>query len=80
MAANDWAVLTGDARIRRTPHERAVVEAEAVRVFELPNGNLTGEQQAARFVNNLAAILKSCDGPGPFFDAVHSDRIERRWP
>ncbi|MBA3372584.1 MAG: toxin-antitoxin system, toxin component, PIN family protein [Actinomycetota bacterium] len=75
-----WAVLTGDMRIRRVAHELAVVEAEGVRMFALPRGHLRGVEQAARFVDNLPAILRACDRPGPYIYAVLRDRIERRWP
>lgn len=75
-----WAVLTGNPRIRWTAHELAVVQVEAVQVFVLPRGQLRGAEQAARFVDNLAAIHRACERPGPFIYVVLPDRIERRWP
>ncbi len=77
---NGWAVLTGDASIRRRPHELAVVRDERVKIFTLPRGNLRGAEQVARFVDNLPAIVRGCERPGPFIYWVLADRIERRYP
>lgn len=32
---------------------------------------------AARFLDNLAAIERACEEPGPFIYAVHQTRIEK---
>jgi hypothetical protein len=75
-----WVVLTGDAAIRRRPHELEVVQTERVRVFALARGNLRGVEQAARFADNLERIVRACERPGPFIYAVLAGRIERRYP
>lgn len=75
-----WVVLTGDATIRRRPHELKVVRDEGVRVFTLPRGNLRGAEQVRRFVESLGAIVHACELPGPFIYWVLAHRIERRYP
>ena len=77
---NGWAVLTADARIRYRPHELAVLQAERGRLFTLSSGNLTGADQARRFVSNMAAIERACRREGPFIYVVYESRIEKRWP
>lgn len=72
-----WIVFMKDARIRYTPGEREAVKAHRVRCFCLSNQNLTGETMAARFLDNLDAIVAACTDTGPFIYAVHSRRIER---
>jgi hypothetical protein len=49
-------------------------------MFTLPRGNLTGRDQAARFLTNLDAIVHACQRPGPYIYSVLPDRIELRWP
>lgn len=75
-----WAVLTADSRIRRRPLEREVVDREQVKIFTMPHGNLTGEQQVARVIDNLDAILRAAGRPGPAIYVLLTDRIERRHP
>ncbi len=77
---NRWAVHTADARIRRRPHELAVVEAERVQLFALPSGGLRGVEQAQRFTDNLDRIVAACRLPGPFIYSVLPRGIQRRWP
>ncbi len=77
---NGWPVLTANPHIKRVRHELAVVQAEAVRMFTLPRGNLTGRDQVARFLANLDAIVQACQRPGPYIYSVLPDRIELRWP
>jgi len=36
-----------------------------------------GEEMAARFLDNLARSTTACSQPGPFFYAIHKNRIER---
>jgi len=54
--------------------------ASTLRVFALPNANLTGPEMAARFDANLHRILQRSRKRGPFVDVVHPSRLERRWP
>lgn len=75
--ASEWAVFMKDTRIRYNRAEREAVEAHRVRCFCLSNQNLTGEEMATRFLDNLARITAACGQPGPCIYAVHKNRIER---
>lgn len=75
-----WAVITADARIRRRPLERDAVDRWQVKVFTMPHGNLTGQQQVARVIDNLDAILRAVARPGPAIYVLLPHRIERRHP
>lgn len=48
-----------------------------MRCFCLSSQSLTGEEMAARFLDNLARITAACFQPGPFIYAVHKNRVER---
>ena len=61
-----WAVFMKDTRIRN------------VRCFCLSSQSLSGERMAARFLDNLGAIVAACADEGPFIYVVHAHRIERR--
>lgn len=75
--ARSWVVFMKDYRIRYNRAERDAVKRLGVRCFCLSNRNLTGEQMAQRFLDNLSRIVDACRDPGPFIYAVHKDRIER---
>ena len=70
-------VFMKDARIRYRSAEKAALVTYAVRCFCLTGGNLTGDDMAACFLDNLAAITTACAEPGPFLFAVQRRRIER---
>jgi len=75
--ARGWVVFMKDARVRYNLAEREAVKAHGVRCFCLSNQNRTGEAMAARFLDNLGAIVAACVTEGPFIYAVHRTRIER---
>jgi hypothetical protein len=66
-----------DTRVRYNRPEPEAVKARGVRCFCLANQNLTGNEMAGRFLNNLDAIVRACNERGPFIYAVHQTRIER---
>lgn len=72
-----WVVFMKDTRIRYNRAEREAVKAHRVRCFCLANQSLAGDEMAARFLDNLAAIERACEEPGPFIYAVHQTRIEK---
>lgn len=72
-----WVVFMKDTRIRYNRAEREAVKAQSVRCFCLANQSLAGDEMAARFLDNLAAIERACEDPGPFIYAVHQTRIEK---
>jgi hypothetical protein len=71
------AVLMKDARIRYRSAEKSALVTYAVRCFCLTGGNLTGDEMADCFLDNLDAITTACAEPGPFLFAVQRRRIER---
>jgi hypothetical protein len=73
-----WAVFMKDTRIRYNPAERAAVREHGVRCFCLSSQSLSGDDMAARFLDNLEAIAAACEDDGPFIYIVYANRIERR--
>ncbi|MFI6900717.1 hypothetical protein ACIBKY_05630 [Nonomuraea sp. NPDC050394] len=79
-ARRGWAVLMKDKRIRyRQAEIDAVVEHQA-RCFVITRGDLTSAEYAERLIANQVAVFAASDTPGPFIDAVHTDRLERLRP
>ena len=72
-----WVVFTKDAMIRYRIAERAALASGMVRAFVLAQGNLSGSDQAERFVRNIHRIRRACRSQGPFIYAVHANRIVR---
>lgn len=75
-----WPALTMDRRIRYRPAEIAAIRRHRVRVFALASGNLTVEEQAARFIRNRRRIELACETGGPLVYAVHASEIVRVFP
>ena len=73
----NWTVLMKDEAIRRNQLERRAVKAFQVRCFCLTRQDLSAQEMARRFVDNLPAMVRACSQPGPFIYAVHANRIER---
>jgi hypothetical protein len=71
-----WVVFMKDTRVRYNRPEREAVKAHRVRCFCLANQSLSGPDMSARFLDNLPAIARACDEPGPFIYAVYQARIE----
>lgn len=63
-----WVALTKDAEIVRA--HKAALERSAIRMFALPNANLTGPEMAERFLRNIHRIVQRATKPGPFVDIV----------
>ena len=73
----NWTILMKDEAIRRNQLERRAVKAFQVRCFCLTRQDLSAQEMARRFVDNLPAMVRACSQPGPFIYAVHANRIER---
>lgn len=67
---SDLIILTKDTRIRRHLLEREALEKAGLRVFALPAGNLSGDDQAAAFVRALPRIRRLAAVAGPFIARV----------
>jgi hypothetical protein len=75
-----WIVFTKDAKIRYRVAEFSVLAQRGVKAFVLSGGNLSGADQAQRFVRNIDRIRRACRDQGPFVFAVRTLSIERLWP
>ncbi len=73
-----WVALTKDASIVRA--HRDDLESLSLQMFSLDSSKLTGQQMAARFELHLNRMIQRCNKQGPFFDVLHADSIERRYP
>lgn len=76
----NWVVLTKDDRIRYRRVERDAFVAANLRVFCLTTARLRGEDQTARFVNNINRILQRSRKSGPYIYGVYEKRLGRIWP
>ena len=76
----NWVVLTKDDRIRYRRVERDAFVAANLRVFCLTTAKLRGEDQTARFVNNINRILQRSRKSGPYIYGVYEKRLGRIWP
>lgn len=77
VTGKGWVILSKDKRIRRNAIEKAAVVDVGARLFCLSTGELTGRQQAERFVHHGARMIQRCTKDGPFIYLVHADRLER---
>jgi PIN like domain len=75
-----WVVLMKDDAIRRRPAERDALSEAKVRAFCLTNAQLRASEQSARFVGNMARILRQSQKPGPYIYGVYNGHIRRLWP
>ncbi|MGH7665816.1 MAG: hypothetical protein ACRENY_04590 [Candidatus Dormibacteria bacterium] len=84
--AQDWVVLHKDAAIARLRHGRPGPELAAlilakVRAFCLMSGQLTGTEQAARFIGERRSIEQiALANPGPYVYGLYTKYMRRVWP
>ena len=64
-AAHQLVVLSKDRRLRYRPDEIDVIRRLGIRAFVLSRGNLTGEVQAQRFLDNADEIERHLSARGP---------------
>jgi len=76
--AEGWVVLTKDGSVLRD--HRTDIERSTIRMFVIPNSNLTGPEMSDRVVVNWNRILEKCRQPGPFVYSLRPDRLEIRYP
>lgn len=76
VGSEGWVAFTKDGLRRKA--NRNSLEKYKVRCFCVVNQQIRGEEVAQRFLDNLEMIESACLKPGPFFYAVHKNRIERR--
>jgi hypothetical protein len=80
VGEHDWIVLMKDDAIRRRPAERDALAEAKLRAFCLTNAQLRAGEQSARFVDNIARILRQAKKPGPYIYGVYPGNIRRLWP
>lgn len=77
VGSRGWVVLTKDKTIRRKPLERQAVITANVKMFTLPNANLTGAEMAEIFVSNLLGMGRFLkDHKPPFIASVSRNGIK----
>lgn len=78
--AQGWFVLSCDTRLKYDVTTEKL-RAAAVGVFRLPGGNMTGPEQAARYVDHIDEIVETCISEAPpFIYSVLATGPERVWP
>lgn len=73
--ARGWIAVCKDGMIRRRRGERQLMSQGSLRVFCLANGNLRREVMVERFADNLAAMVRQSEEPGPWPYALYADKI-----
>jgi len=85
IASRGWIIVTKDAQIRRNRIEREMLIACGALYVSLGKGNLTGEQQAERFLRHRATLDAFFAGAsrGPHILSARLDDVHRldgeRW-
>lgn len=75
-----WFVLSCDKRLKYNV-TTAKLQAAGVGAFRLPSGNMTGPEQAARYVDHIDEIVEKCrTEPRPYIYNVLATGLERIWP
>lgn len=74
------AILSCDGMILSNPLERAAITDHAARAFVLPTSQMTGPQQAARFIRHRAAIYERASADAPAGFVVYESRLSRVLP
>lgn len=74
--AEGWVIYTKDRSIIRN-HREAIVAAAAI-VFAIPDAQMSGADQAARFIDNRHRIARRAAKGGPAGWILQSRAIEKR--
>lgn len=82
----DWIALTAergwigfhkDSAIRRNEPERRAVLVSGARLFCVPRADITAEQLAARYLDNIDAIARVAIQPGPYIYGIYPNEIKQ---
>jgi hypothetical protein len=76
-AQRGWIAFHKDDNIRRNEVERQTVIDTGARMFCVPRADLTANDLARRYTDNMAAIARAAELSGPFIYLVYHDRIVR---
>lgn len=80
LSAQGYALMTADHRTLVRPQERDGILAAGAIMFALPTGDLTGDQQADRFLRHASRIHSEAAAPGPAGFVVYDRVISRVLP
>ncbi|MDP9430117.1 MAG: hypothetical protein M3Q47_15200 [Actinomycetota bacterium] len=80
VGAEGWVAFHKDSNIRRRLDEVAAVDDAALRMFVIPNANLTAADMLSRYLANLAAISRAARNGGPCIYGVYERRIDKLHP
>lgn len=74
----NWVAISKDSGI---PRDHADTLAETtLRLFLIPNANLTGTEIVDRLSRNWVAIVRRASTIGPYAYAIHPRSLVKRWP
>lgn len=73
-----WTAITKDRALIRD-HADTLAET-TLRLFLIPNANLSGSAMVERLMANWDAITRRARSPGPFAYSVLPGGLVRRWP
>lgn len=73
--ADEWIVLTKDEAIKRVAEEARAAERYMVRMFYLPNQQLSRDDTIDRLTRLWPRITHLAQQPGPYMYAIYSDRV-----
>lgn len=80
VGAEGWVAFHKDANIRKKTDELAAVDASGLRMFVIPNANITADQIIARYLTNVLRISRAARKAGPFIYGVYEAEIKRLHP
>lgn len=73
-----WVAITKDSALLRDHLD--VLNGTTLRLFVVPNANLTGVEIVRRLNHNWEAILRRAATDGPYGYAILPNGLQRRWP
>ena len=73
-----WGAISKDNRIPRDHSD--TLSATTLRLFLIPNSNMSGADMVTRMMDNWDAILRRTATSGPYVYAILPNKLEKRWP
>ena len=73
-----WVAISKDNQIPRD--HAATLGATTLRLFLIPNSNMSGADIVKRLMDNWDAILRHSEIGGPYVYAILPSKLEKRWP
>ncbi|MXV90779.1 MAG: hypothetical protein F4004_08890 [Acidimicrobiia bacterium] len=73
-----WVAISKDNQIPRDHAD--MLSAATLRLFLIPNSNMSGADMVTRLMDNWDAILRRTEIGGPYVYAILPSKLEKRWP